>query len=229
MPGYTLMAEKAGYIGKMPGHGDFIEGGAALRPRHRLRDWAEAGLHGGVVPDVDAFYDRFLIMPIWRFAGSPGVWGEKGVAGAICPSVDSGGRVFPLIVVAEFVGVNPVAGYADMTKWFTDLEQALLDALDPSLRAADLAERIPAPPVLNTTSSNDIDISQRSAQSALLVDQQAVPLPSAMPAACTGCWTTLGATDAPAHGIVQHGPADTALFIALSAPITSQDGKERIP
>lgn len=130
-----------GWYGKLPGVGDFV--GRRL-PEEFVRAWD--GWLQDVVGTSRArlgghWIDRYLTMPIWRFALVSGVVGETGWAGVLMPSVDRVGRQFPLtIAVALPSDAAIVQAVFESADWYEDVEEAALGMLDPA-RGPDELER----------------------------------------------------------------------------------------
>ena len=200
-----------GFIGKMPGHGDFVEGGGAFETRRALLDWARGGLAAGrQARGPNAFVDDFLVMPIWRFALAPGLLTRAAAVGAICPSVDAVGRAFPLIIVAQMAGVVPAQAFAAHAAWFDDAQALLLEALAPDMTAADLEARLPAINPVGPSPQGAVD-AVAAAPCEIPVDAFARPVSA--PDDAAAIWTTLGRMDGAPYGFV--GAPDAALFAAL--------------
>ncbi len=132
-----------GFFGKLPAHGDFIDRGL---PRSFITPW-DQWLQGCIANSRELlgphWLDRYLVGPIWRFALAPSVCGEEGWRGLLLPSVDRVNRYYPLTVaMPEAADVSPLAALSCCNDWFTACEDAALAALDPSVDADTLAERL---------------------------------------------------------------------------------------
>lgn len=162
----------AGYYGKIPLHGDFVQ----LRlPQAFIQpwdDWLQAGLASSRERLADGWLDVYLTSPAWRFALAPGVCGEPGYAGVMIPSVDRVGRYFPFIVSAPLLHGVSVFAAARAAEWFVRAEELILTALDDEFdrsrfdaaledlgdcgEAAQVAPASPSPPQ-SLESANDLD------------------------------------------------------------------------
>jgi type VI secretion system protein ImpM len=127
-----------GWYGKLPSLGDFA---SRRLPDEFVRTW-DAWLQDVLQATRDslgeAWLDRYLVMPIWRFVLLPELVGSTGWAGVLMPSVDRVGRHFPLTLAAPLVA-HSAAAHAVFRggEWFARLEDAALAALDPSREAGD--------------------------------------------------------------------------------------------
>ncbi len=112
----------AGFFGKIPTRGDFVERGLPRPLTDALEVWSKAGLATFADHRPQSWLQDYLVSPIWRFAGafSGRVW-----AGVLCPSVDAAGRYFPIALVAE----QSVDEGAET--YFSDAEALARDALRP--------------------------------------------------------------------------------------------------
>lgn len=116
-------ADRVGFFGKVPSHGDFVSTGIARDLQAAFDSWLQSGLQRlqQIFPaDWEA---RFKAMPTWRFVIERGHWGAATLAGVILPSFDRVGRSFPLVIVA------PIPGFTDDPRrlclddsWFTAAE-----------------------------------------------------------------------------------------------------------
>ncbi|EJC83411.1 type VI secretion-associated protein, BMA_A0400 family [Rhizobium leguminosarum bv. trifolii WSM2297] len=149
-------ADRIGFFGKLPSHGDFVSMGLGRGLQSALDAWLQAGLQAAQQELGEDWQRRFRTMPAWRFIIERGLWGSSTVAGVLLPSLDRVGRSFPLVIAAQLHGFSehPRQLYLDDT-WFTaaeaiaessarrdfDINQftASLKRLR-SLRPADLAE-----------------------------------------------------------------------------------------
>ncbi|AHG49395.1 nitrogen fixation protein (plasmid) [Rhizobium leguminosarum bv. trifolii CB782] len=149
-------ADRIGFYGKLPSHGDFVSMGLGRSLQSALDTWLQAGMQAAQQELGEEWERRFRLMPAWRFIVERGLWGSSTVAGVLLPSLDRVGRSFPLVIAAQLHGFSehPRQLYLDDT-WFTaaeaiaessanrdfDINQftASLKRLR-SLRPADLAE-----------------------------------------------------------------------------------------
>ena len=130
-----------GWYGKLPGVGDFA---SRRLPDGFVRTW-DAWLQGVVATTRGrlgtGWIDRYLTMPIWRFALVSGLLGDSGWAGVLMPSVDRVGRQFPLTIAVPLPSdAALVQAVFESADWYEDVEEAALGMLDPG-RGPDELER----------------------------------------------------------------------------------------
>ncbi|WP_170973361.1 type VI secretion system-associated protein TagF [Rhizobium sp. FKY42] len=122
-PGLKGEAERIGFFGKLPTHGDFVSWGLTVKLQRALEDWLQIGLRTAQDGLGESWLRTFKAMPPWRFFIEEGLWSSHGVAGVIVPSSDRVGREFPLVLLAQIqqAGEHPFRFYKDET-WFTAVE-----------------------------------------------------------------------------------------------------------
>ncbi|MGK6316972.1 type VI secretion system-associated protein TagF [Neorhizobium sp. DT-125] len=116
-------ADRIGFFGKLPTHGDFVSTGLAHGFQNELDIWLQTSLQA-TQQHLGRDWERcFRAMPAWRFIIERGLWGPATIAGVMVPSLDRVGRSFPLIVAAQLHGFadHPRRLYLDDT-WFTAAE-----------------------------------------------------------------------------------------------------------
>ena len=225
---------QAGYTGKLPAYGDFVEGGGALRVRQGWSAWAERGLSLARERTGGGFPDLFLTSPIWRFAVADGVFGESAAAGVFCPSMDKVGRLFPFAAVAELPpGIAPLAATTALDGWFERLESLVLAALDPAATLEAFEASLPDPPGMRggdarpvTNGDGGIAPLPVDALGAPVVDESMsldLEEDGPEPPASDGVWITLGGVDLPARAFTQTGAASDSLFSVLITGETAHD------
>jgi type VI secretion system protein ImpM len=116
------MTSPAGFFGKLPARGDFVERRLDRGFCRTLDDWLQAGMAESRARLGDRWLPLYLTAPLWRFAFSAGVCGARPVCGVMMPSVDRVGRYFPLIVAVHAEGVA--------AEWFEAAERLILSALE---------------------------------------------------------------------------------------------------
>ncbi|MFQ5773096.1 MAG: type VI secretion system-associated protein TagF [Kiloniellaceae bacterium] len=149
MPGEAVASEPAvpilGYYGKVPTHGDFIR---RRLPRSFLDPWdrwLQRAMASSRERLAEAWLDRYLTAPIWRFALSPEVCGDRLAAGVLMPSVDSVGRYYPMsIAVVQPLPGNLFALAARGQDWFARAEETALYCLENGFLPAAFEERLDA-------------------------------------------------------------------------------------
>ncbi|MDC9813496.1 MULTISPECIES: type VI secretion system-associated protein TagF [Rhizobium] len=116
-------ADRIGFFGKLPSHGDFVSMGLGRNLQSALDAWLQAGLQAAQQELGGDWERRFRFMPAWRFIVERGLWGPATVAGVLLPSLDRVGRSFPLVIAAQLHGFaeHPRQLYLD-DAWFTAAE-----------------------------------------------------------------------------------------------------------
>jgi type VI secretion system protein ImpM len=134
----------AGFFGKMPGHGDFVERGLPAAFKDGWDGWLQHGIAASKAAIGDTWLDAYLTSPVWRFALSPGVAGETGWVGVLVPSVDRVGRHFPLTIAASVEAeVIPLQMMVAAAAWHDGAQDAALGALhDDQVDADVLVQRL---------------------------------------------------------------------------------------
>ncbi|WP_105386345.1 type VI secretion system-associated protein TagF [Neorhizobium alkalisoli] len=116
-------ADRIGFFGKLPTHGDFVSTGLSRNVQGALDNWLQGGLQAMQQELGEEWERRFRSMSAWRFIIERGLWGPATLAGVIVPSADRVGRSFPLVIAAQLHGFadHPRRLYLDAT-WFTASE-----------------------------------------------------------------------------------------------------------
>ncbi|MEI5681073.1 MULTISPECIES: type VI secretion system-associated protein TagF [unclassified Mesorhizobium] len=116
-------ADRIGFFGKVPTHGDFISTGLGRTFQTELDNWIQAGLQASEQAHGKEWQRLFRAAPPWRFVIERSLWGQSTMVGVLLPSTDRVGRSFPLVIAAKlgsFSG-NPRLLCFDET-WFTAAE-----------------------------------------------------------------------------------------------------------
>lgn len=116
-------ADRIGFFGKVPTHGDFVSINLDGRLKNELDLWMQEGLQAVQQERGRAWRDHFRSAPAWRFVVRRGAWSPATVAGVLLPSADRVGRDFPLVIAAQLPGTHadPMLLCYDDT-WFTAAE-----------------------------------------------------------------------------------------------------------
>lgn len=157
-------AERIGFFGKLPTHGDFISWGLTVDLQRTLDDWLQKGLQTVQESLGESWLRTFKTMPPWRFIIEEGLWSAQGVAGVVLPSRDRVGRGFPLVVLSHIqqAGEHPFQFYKDES-WFTALEAIAESAVCGGFQLDDFTgalQRLRSPRPLDRL--NDASRSNRS-------------------------------------------------------------------
>ncbi len=121
-----------GWYGKLPSLGDFAQRRLPASFIETWDEWLASGLAGWREREGEAWLERYLAGPSWRFVLMPGVLGGDGTvwAGVLMPSVDKVGRYFPLTLAQP---LPPPAGVAaqieTLLSWLQRLDDLAVDAL----------------------------------------------------------------------------------------------------
>jgi len=136
----------AGFFGKVPGHGDFVERGLPGSFKEVWDEWLQHGIAASKASIGEGWLDAYLTSPVWRFAVAPGLCGESGWVGVMVPSVDKVGRYFPLTIAASVdAGTVPLQMMVAAANWHDAAQDVALAALQDEQTEADvLAQHIVA-------------------------------------------------------------------------------------
>jgi type VI secretion system protein ImpM len=141
----TTHAQIIGWFGKIPGLGDFASRRLPDTFVRRWDDWLQRGLLHARSDQGDAWIERYLVAPIWRFWLSPGTLDDSGWAGLLMPSIDRVERHFPLTLAQPQDSLATALAAVD---WYRALDAAARQVLDLSFTVDDLEQvlRAIAPP-----------------------------------------------------------------------------------
>ena len=206
----------AGFFGKLPGTGDFVQRRlpasfvdvwdrrfeqAVSASRARLGDgWAQAWRDGAV----------------WRFVLAPGICGDAAWAGVTGPATDRVGRCFPMVIAAPLADAAAIDAALRSDAWFAAAERAHRDAQAGGEGTEAFDARVaalPDPPATPDPSREAVSrIDWRSA------GHWRLPLPPAVDTAFLSAlwarlqalpgyalWWTTGAARMPASALVTRG------------------------
>ncbi len=215
---------RCGLFGKLPAKRDFV---AVSTPRAFLRlwePWLEKGLAALRASEAGSdFTHAFATAPIWRFWLGPALCGQA-TAGAFMPSVDALGRMFPLTLIAS--GGDFAPPDADPREaWFAQVEDLLLDALDPHAPFEAIAARlakcgaqelgakvIDAQNICAQLIAADIRAQDRNASAEPFAAMRAE---LDCPAETATFWWTIGGADCPPWAMMQQAMPAPATFAAM--------------
>ncbi len=125
-------ASAAGFYGKLPCKGDFLQRRLAQEFVDAWDPWLQQCLSSSREQLQERWLDFYLTSPVWRFAVAEGVCGSGAYAGVMVPSVDRVGRYFPLTVAVQLNTEDCLLDLASEAarKWFDSAESLLLGALE---------------------------------------------------------------------------------------------------
>jgi len=124
----SAFAAPAGFHGKLPGTGDFVQ---RRLPTAFVDTWDrawQASLARLAERHGDGWRERFLGMPSWRFALASSVCGPLPWVGVVMSSSDSVGRVFPLVIASP--STPDACGWPGLpsVRWFVAAERCLCES-----------------------------------------------------------------------------------------------------
>ncbi|MFE8070112.1 type VI secretion system-associated protein TagF [Marinobacteraceae bacterium S3BR75-40.1] len=131
-----------GYMGKVPGRGDFITVDIRPEVRDLFFEWCQAAMAVSRDQLAERWLDAYLTSPIWHFSAAPGAILEQGLVGTLIPSVDRVGRHFPFLVAREFGG-QPLDGWRQ-PDWASEMEDCILAVLDDGWQEETWRQRLNA-------------------------------------------------------------------------------------
>lgn len=138
----------AGLYGKLPSFGDFVTRRLPTAFTDRWDSWLQKSIAASRLSLGDAWLERYLEAPVWRFLLGSGVISEQAYAGVLVPSVDRVGRYFPLtLAMAIGVDVDAPTTFAACRDWYRDLESLGLEALEAPLDFERFDARLAATPL----------------------------------------------------------------------------------
>lgn len=125
----------AGFFGKLPGAGDFVQ--RRLSPAF-VEAWDrhfERAVNASRVAMGDAWQHAYRSSPAWRFMLSPGVCTSTAWVGVLGPAGDRVGRSFPMVIAVPLDDPSSTTQVLrDGDTWFTAIEQVYRAAqTDPSV------------------------------------------------------------------------------------------------
>lgn len=125
-------AAPAGFFGKLPGRGDFIERQLPKRFIAAWDTWLQTALaRSRAQLGESGWREAYRVSPVWRFALDDGVCGNGIYAGIMMPSMDRVGRYYPLTIAAPLPPGVPLLALAVVgAAWFSQAEALALAALE---------------------------------------------------------------------------------------------------
>ncbi|MEE2000636.1 type VI secretion system-associated protein TagF [Alkalimonas sp. MEB108] len=118
----------AGFCGKVPVLGDFLQEGLSIEFNDCWNEWLRAALAVSKEQLGASWLDYYLTSPVWHFALSGGSCGPEPVIGTMIPSVDKVGRHYPLIL-AKPVQQSPIV-CRTQSDWCQQFEDFILQTLE---------------------------------------------------------------------------------------------------
>lgn len=128
MSSNTINSLGAGYYGKIPVLGDFLNEELATTFTDSWNEWLRAALAVSKEQLGDQWLENYLVSPVWHFALSEGCCGPDSYIGTMIPNVDKVGRHYPFML-AKPTKQNPFR-CREESQWCADFEEWLLMTLD---------------------------------------------------------------------------------------------------
>ena len=117
-------------FGKLPCRGDFVRRDLPVDFVSAWDAWLQAGHAASRESLGEAWLERYLRAPVWRFALAGGAAGELPMLGVLLPSVDRVGRYFPFTLACPLpAGTHPLEVYRDGQGWLAHTEELALSVL----------------------------------------------------------------------------------------------------
>lgn len=178
----------AGYYGKLPLRGDFIQRNVDPEFIQVWDGWLQNVITNSKEILGEHWLNYYLVSPIWRFYMR--LPNNSTYCGLMLPSVDKVGRYFPFAIASQVDNTIPAHTHIiNNDGWFNDVEQLAMNALDESIdfnelnSAIDtvnethhsLKQTIETPPIHNfrVPLSNGMSIHQGFAQLTQVLPQAA--------------------------------------------------------
>jgi type VI secretion system protein ImpM len=134
----------AGFHGKLPARGDFVQAGLPRSFTDPWDGWIAPMLASSRASLGESWLAAWLEAPVWRFALTAGICGPDAALGLWLPSVDSAGRYFPLTLAAVTHEPDPLRLVRDGGGFLAAAEMAGRVALANDLPPEALARAIAA-------------------------------------------------------------------------------------
>lgn len=123
---------EAGYFGKLPLRGDFIQRNVDPEFIQVWDGWLQNVITNSKEILGDQWLNYYLVSPIWRFYLP--LDNDATYCGLMLPSVDKVGRYFPFAIISQVDNSIPAQTLIENNKnWFNDVEQLAMNALDESI------------------------------------------------------------------------------------------------
>lgn len=137
------LTAQTGFYGKLPTRGDFVARGLARSFIEPLDAWLQQAIIQSQRLLGEAWLDKYLKCPFWRYALSPGVCGEMAHLGVLMSSVDNVGRYFPLTIASALRDDMLLLELVELSDaWFERAEAIAFDGLDGEMDLDQFAEAV---------------------------------------------------------------------------------------
>jgi len=122
----------AGYYGKLPLRGDFIQRNVNAEFIQVWDSWLQNVITNSKEVLNEQWLNYYLVSPIWRFYLP--LQNNTAYCGLMLPSVDKVGRYFPFAIISQVdISVPPQTLILNNEKWFDDAEEIAMRALDENI------------------------------------------------------------------------------------------------
>ena len=122
----------AGYFGKLPMRGDFIQRNMSAEFIHTWDNWLQSVISASNHNLGHEWLNYYLVSPIWRYLIPQ--QSETYQLGVMLPSVDKVGRYFPFTISTNIVPETDASRIISKNRdWFDKAETIALQALDESI------------------------------------------------------------------------------------------------
>ena len=120
----------AGYYGKFPDLGDFVQRRLPGSFLDAWDNWMQGAVASSKEMLGEEWLNTYLSSPVWRFVISPRICGDQPWCGLVMPSVDRVGRYFPLMLAYPLPADSNLFHIAMQgQRWFNAAEELLLGVL----------------------------------------------------------------------------------------------------
>jgi len=129
---YDELIMSAGYYGKLPMRGDFIQRNMSPDFVNTWDNWLQSVIATSRHNLGHDWLDSYLVAPIWRYLIPQ--HSKSYQLGVMLPSVDKVGRYFPFTIGINIIPLSDAAHIITSNKeWFDMAETIALQALDESI------------------------------------------------------------------------------------------------
>lgn len=147
---YNEITMTAGYFGKLPMRGDFIQRNISAEFVHTWDNWLQSVISASNHNLGHQWLNYYLVSPIWRYLIPQ--QGQTYQLGVMLPSVDKVGRYFPFTICTSITPETDASRIISKNRdWFDTAENIALQALDESINYDQLNQMINELHVQNNT------------------------------------------------------------------------------
>jgi len=209
----------AGFFGKLPAHGDFVERGWPSTAIGAWDNWLQQALTRSREQLGERWLDIYLTSPLWRFGLSAGCVDDNAWLGILLPSVDRVGRYFPLLLGTPLDSAcHLLRTFLGAAEWFAAIEQIGLAALEQALQADALEQAlnaVAAPPLAFAPSTGHGIFCANSAAPAVDALAELLEWQWRRDEKTVGLWSSSGSSEVRSGLLLTHGLPAAEAFAAL--------------